>query len=115
MRAPGPQKAGFGFTHDGVIDTLTAFLGLQQFNTWPSQTKDDIVTFLMSFDTGTAPTVGYQATMTVANANGASYVDGWMHDVSGWFVFAFALAAVFGCEALLGRRLGRQPVQEQAP
>lgn len=71
VRAPGPQKAGFGFTHDGVLDTLTAFLAISQFNTWPVATKDDIATFLLSFDTGTAPAVGLQLTLTAANANSA--------------------------------------------
>ena len=71
VRAPGPQKAGFGLTHDGVLDTLTAFLAISQFNTWPAATKDDIATFLLSFDTGTAPAVGLQLTLTAANANSA--------------------------------------------
>jgi YVTN family beta-propeller protein len=71
-RAPGPQKTGFGFINDGSIDTLTSFLNLQQFNQWPSATKDDIATFLMAFDTGTAPLCGYQLTVTQGNAGNAS-------------------------------------------
>jgi hypothetical protein len=67
-RVAGPQKSGFGYTHDGAIDNLTSFLSLQVFNSWPSATKDDIATFLLTFDTGTAPLVGYQLTMTQANA-----------------------------------------------
>jgi len=62
-RQSGAQKAGFGFTHDGAVDTLTNFLNLQVFNGWPSATKDDLVTFLMGFDTGTAPAVGLQRTL----------------------------------------------------
>ncbi|MCA8950056.1 MAG: beta-propeller fold lactonase family protein [Planctomycetes bacterium] len=69
VRAFGPTKAGFGFTHDGVVDTLTSFINLTQFNSWPSATKDDIVTFLRVFDTGTAPTVGHQTTVHSGNAN----------------------------------------------
>lgn len=68
VRAAGPQKAGFGFTHDGALDTLGSFLQLSQFSTWPAATKDDIATFLMSFDTGTAPAVGLQRTIDANNA-----------------------------------------------
>jgi len=68
VNAPGPQKAGFGFTHDGAVGTLSEFVNLSQFSTWPSQTKDDMATFLMSFDSGTAPTVGHQATAHAGNA-----------------------------------------------
>src|SRR5262249_42889370 len=67
-RGPGPQKTGFGFTNDGAIDNLTSFLALQQFNSWPASVKDDLVQFLLAFDTGTAPAVGYQVTIDQANA-----------------------------------------------
>jgi len=70
-RTAGAQKSGFGYTKDGAIDNLTSFINIPQFNTWPSATKDDIVTFLLAFDTGTAPLVGYQATMSQANAASA--------------------------------------------
>ncbi len=62
-RTAGPQKLGFGYTHDGALDTLTSFLAQPVFNPWAAGTKDDIVTFLLAFDTGTAPTVGYQTTL----------------------------------------------------
>jgi DNA-binding beta-propeller fold protein YncE len=68
LRQPGPQKSGFGFIHDGSIDTLTTFFNQPVFNPWPSGTKDDIVTFLMSLDTGTAPAVGYQFVLDQQNA-----------------------------------------------
>jgi DNA-binding beta-propeller fold protein YncE len=67
-RTAGPQKSGFGFLHDGSADTLTNFFAMPVFNGWPSGTKDDIVTFLNAFDTGTAPLVGYQFVLTQANA-----------------------------------------------
>lgn len=69
--APGAQKSGFGFTHDGSLDNLNDFLALPVFNPWPAATKDDIVTFLNSLDTGTAPAVGYQFVLDQANANSA--------------------------------------------
>lgn len=74
-RQAGPQKAGFGFIHDGSVDTLTNFLNLQVFNGWPAATKDDLVTFLMSFDTGMAPAVGFQRTLD-ANSVGTPTANG---------------------------------------
>jgi YVTN family beta-propeller protein len=71
-RVPGAQKSGFGYTHDGAIDNLTTFLAIQQFSTWPVAAMDDIATFLLSFDTGTAPAVGLQVTVTAANGNTAA-------------------------------------------
>ncbi len=66
--APGQQKSGFGYTHDGALDTLPSFFAQPVFNPWPSATKDDLVTFLLSDDTGTAPAVGYQFVLNQANA-----------------------------------------------
>ncbi|MBM3960829.1 MAG: hypothetical protein FJ306_02860, partial [Planctomycetes bacterium] len=71
-RTAGQQKSGFGFLHDGSLDTLNSFLALPVFNSWPSATKDDIVTFLHALDTGTAPLVGYQFQLTQANATAAA-------------------------------------------
>ncbi|HEX6812463.1 MAG TPA: beta-propeller fold lactonase family protein, partial [Planctomycetota bacterium] len=73
-RVAGPQKAGFGFVKDGAIDNLTSFINIPQFNSWPSATKDDIVTFLLSFDSGTAPAVGYQFMLNQANAVSAELI-----------------------------------------
>jgi len=64
-----PQKIGFGFLHDGSIADLTSFLQLPQLAGWPAATKDDLETFLLAFDTGTAPAVGYQFVVSQANAN----------------------------------------------
>jgi len=56
----GKQKSGFGFMHDGAVMTLTDFLLKPVFSVFPAATKDDLETFLMAFDTGTAPAVGVQ-------------------------------------------------------
>ena len=66
-RVAGQQKSGFGYTHDGALDTLTSFFAQPVFNPWPAATKDDIVTLLLSIDTGTAPAVGYQRVVNQAN------------------------------------------------
>jgi YVTN family beta-propeller protein len=67
-RAPGPQKSGFGYTKDGAVDNLASLVNLPQFGSWPNAIKDDIATYLMVFDSGMAPLVGWQTTMTQANA-----------------------------------------------
>jgi YVTN family beta-propeller protein len=72
LNAPGAVKSGFGFIHDGSVDTLLSFVNLPVFNPWPASKKDDLAAFLAEVDTGTAPTVGLQITVTSANANAAS-------------------------------------------
>ena len=57
------SKLGFGFTHDGSVDTLEHMLQGPQFVAWPNGVKDDLVAYLEVFDTGTAPLVGYQITV----------------------------------------------------
>ena len=63
------NKRGFGYTHDGAVDNLFAFLQFPGFNfntVDPPQTPDenrrDVEQFLLAFDTGMAPAVGAQAT-----------------------------------------------------
>jgi YVTN family beta-propeller protein len=73
----GDQIRGFGFVHDGVIDTVERFLtavvfapqinaGFPLFN--PNATRRDVEQFLLAFDTDLAPIVGQQVTLTNANA-----------------------------------------------
>jgi hypothetical protein len=67
------NNSGFGFTHDGSMDTLVAFLELPVF-TFPAggtgaQQRRDIVAFLMSFSTDTHAGVGVQVTLDGTNNN----------------------------------------------
>ena len=55
----GPSKSGFGFGHDGSFATLAEFLQQPEFMPWPVDQKDDLETYMLSIDTGTAQTVGY--------------------------------------------------------
>ena len=55
LSAPGAVKSGFGFIHDGSIDTPLSFVTLPVFNPWPANKKDDLAAFLVEVDTGTAP------------------------------------------------------------
>jgi YVTN family beta-propeller protein len=71
-RAAGPQKRGFGFLHDGSIDNLFSFLNLPVFQFANNQQRRDLEAFLLSFDTGLAPSVGRQLTVNEATKNAAS-------------------------------------------
>jgi YVTN family beta-propeller protein len=68
--APGSQSIdGFGLADNGSNSTLIQVLDqpvLGGFTNAP-QTQLDVAAFLVSFDTGTAPAVGYTRTVTVAN------------------------------------------------
>ena len=66
---PGPKKSGFGFTHDGGFGTVLDFLTAPVFNPWPLATRDDLVEFVLGFDTGAAPLVGFQALADTQTAN----------------------------------------------
>ncbi len=64
----GSQRTGAGFSFDGTTPGLTAFLNLSFFASYPSALKDDLVAFLMAFDTGTSPIVGYRVTVDATTA-----------------------------------------------
>jgi hypothetical protein len=65
----GDQVRGFGYLHDGSIDTVLSFLDVSAF-TFPTTTDHRNVTqFMLEFDTGLAPIVGQQVTKTVLNSS----------------------------------------------
>lgn len=64
-------------THDGSNTTLQDFLSAQVFSAYIATEKADIVAYLVSFDTGTAPTVGYTLTLTAATVAGSSVQSDW--------------------------------------
>jgi hypothetical protein len=78
--AAGPSKRASGFTHDGTKDHLFTFLQFPLFNFGPPAVADDnrrdVEAFLLSFDTGMAPAVGFQVTFDgTSNPTGESQVD----------------------------------------
>ena len=78
--APGASSIdGFGFAHNGSSSTLTGFLSLPFFGGLANNTvaKNNIAAFMLCFDTGTAPAVGYTRTVTQANANDAGITSDW--------------------------------------
>ncbi len=70
--ATGQQIRGFGFSHDGSVDTLDSFFGDGVFN-FPAPaatTRAQVAAFVMAFDTDLAPIVGQQITWR-PNSNAA--------------------------------------------
>jgi hypothetical protein len=71
--APGAvNKRGTGFNHDGSIDNLFDFLGQSRFNFGSPPSSADanrrnVEAFLLAFDTGMAPAVGFQVTFSGSN------------------------------------------------
>jgi len=76
----GDQIRGFGFLHDGSVDTLFRFHNATVFNQSPQinntgipagpagdQLRRNIDAFMMAFDSNLAPIVGQQITRTSAN------------------------------------------------
>lgn len=73
----GDQVRGFGFVHDGAVDTLFRFFTAKVFNPQltvgfpilnPDATRRDVVDFMMAFDSDLAPVVGQQVTLTSSNS-----------------------------------------------
>ncbi len=65
--AGAQNKLGYGYTHDGVSDNLFNFLKLPVFQFENDAQRRDMEAYLLAFDTGTAPAVGYQVTVTGSN------------------------------------------------
>jgi YVTN family beta-propeller protein len=68
---------GFGLTHDGSASTLPDFFELSAFTAYTATEKTDMASYLLSFDTGTAPVVGFTVTLTKANVTGSSVQAAW--------------------------------------
>jgi len=67
----GDQIRGFGFLHDGSVDTVFRFLSATVFAfAGGDPERRQVESFVLAFDTNLAPIVGQQITLT--NANGAA-------------------------------------------
>src|SRR5262249_13422351 len=104
--APGAvNKRGFGYTHDGSMDNLFDFLHFPGFNfgTGPAAdaTRRDVERFLLDFDTGMAPAVGFQ--LTFNGANNADATMGARMDT------LESKAGIGNCELVAHGRIGTTP------
>ncbi len=62
----GDQVRGFGFLHNGAVDTLFNFLGASLFTLNDTQQRE-LEAFSLQFPTDLAPIVGQQVTLTATN------------------------------------------------
>jgi hypothetical protein len=69
----GDQVRGWGFDHDGSIDTMKVFLdapgAIPGFFALTNQQKFNLEAFMLAFPTDLAPIVGQQITLTSTNAS----------------------------------------------
>ena len=75
IRTAGEQLTGFGFLHDGSIDTLLSFLHSPVFTFQNENQRRDLEQFVLSFDSGIAPAVGLQVTINADNKTSAAALD----------------------------------------
>lgn len=64
----GPQIRGYGFVHDGSVDTVERFFHASVFQNFRREgDRDAIEAFMMAFDSNLAPIVGQQVTLSAEN------------------------------------------------
>jgi len=68
---------GFGMIHDGSTSTLEQFFSIPAFAAYTATEKTDMAAYMVAFDTGTAPAVGYTLTLTAATVNGRTVLGQW--------------------------------------
>lgn len=74
-KAPGAETVGgFGFLHDGSVGSLFEFLSAPVFQNLSNDAvrKRNVAAFLLAFDTGTAPAVGYTRTFNALSITAAA-------------------------------------------
>ncbi len=68
---------GFGLDHDGFLTSLVDFFKGRAFTLYNATQALDISAYLMCFDTGTAPAVGFTRTLSAANVTSPSVQTDW--------------------------------------
>lgn len=70
---------GFGFIHDGTFPDIFTFLSQPVFAAFSTNTvvKTNLQAYLLCFDTGTAPAVGYTRTLLSSNVNTSAVSNDW--------------------------------------
>jgi len=70
----GDQVSGYGFSHDGAIDTLRSFFSINVFHV-PDDRLDNLINFVMVIPTGFAPILGQQVTLNASNQAMGARID----------------------------------------
>jgi len=68
------QVRGFGFLHDGSVDTLFRFHGATVFNTSIAE-RQQLEQFVLAYDSDLAPIVGQQVTLNSGNSSVTAVTD----------------------------------------
>jgi len=68
---------GFGLGHDGSVSTLADFLAQSAFTGYTSKQKTDMEGYMLCFDSGTAPAVGFTITLTASNVTNLQEQNNW--------------------------------------
>jgi len=89
----GDQIRGFGFTHDGATPTVNDFISLSMFLNLEPAEQRDLEAFVLAFDTGLAPAVGQQVSVTPASVGSP--------DVVGRIALLVARATAGECELVV--------------
>jgi len=97
--ATHPIVRGFAYLHDGSVSTLDDFLRTPIF-ILSDQDRVDLVAFMLAFDTGLAPAVGQQVTVTAASVADATL------DARITLLLARADAVPSDCDVVVRGRLG---------
>ncbi len=71
----GPQVRGFGFAHDGAIDTMQGFLRTAMFFSLAPAERRQLEAFMLAFPSDLAPIVGQQVTLTSSLLSGPDAAD----------------------------------------
>ena len=73
--AMGPQIRGFGFSHDGSVDTLARFVRSSIFQLHDPEVRRQLETYLFVIDSNLAPCVGQQVTLVGEDPTAQARVD----------------------------------------
>ncbi len=68
---------GFGLAHDGTDSGFSDFFNHSAFSGYSASEQNDMAAYVICFDTGTAPAVGYTRTLTVLNFTSPSAQSDW--------------------------------------
>jgi DNA-binding beta-propeller fold protein YncE len=106
----GPQIRGFGYLHDGAVDTLRRFVSAAVFNLTPTQ-ELELEQFMLAFPTDLAPIVGQQITLTSTNGGVVNPRIDLFETRAGTAFNSLVLGgAVTECDVVVKGNIGSDPV-----
>jgi hypothetical protein len=105
----GDAVRGFGYLHDGSVDTVKSFVGAALFNLDPGE-EDEVEQFSLAFPTDLAPIVGQQVTLAGAgNADVDGRIDLLIQRAETNFVSLVLGGTVKECDLVVKGVVGTEP------